>query len=119
MTLGVASTVMPHVNLGKLKTLASCSAAPCTGHADGRRGAGASFECSVWFSLVAPAGTPRPVIDKLAAAANAALKSEGVAAKLRAAGFEPLGGQPDAFAKFIAAEAVKWADAAKAAGLNK
>ena len=77
------------------------------------------FECSVWFSLVAPAGTPRPVIDKLAAAANAALKSEDVAAKLKAAGFEPLGGQPDEFAKFIAAETVKWADAAKAAGLKK
>ena len=120
MTLGVASTVMPHVNAGKLKALASCS---------GKRLAPdlptvaealvPGFECSVWFSLVAPAGTPRPVIDKLATAANAALKSEDVAAKLRAAGFEPLGGQPDAFAKFIAAESVKWADAAKAAGLKK
>ncbi len=120
MTLGVSSTVMPHVQSGRLKALASCS---------GKRilpdvptiaeSLVPGFECSVWFGLVAPAGTPRAVVDKLAAAANAALKSDEVAGKLKAGGFEPLGGKPDEFAKFIAAETVKWADAAKAAGLKK
>jgi tripartite-type tricarboxylate transporter receptor subunit TctC len=47
---------------------------------------------------MAPAGTPRAVIDKLAAAANAALKSEDVVSKLTASGFEPLGGSPEEFA---------------------
>jgi tripartite-type tricarboxylate transporter receptor subunit TctC len=120
--LGVASTIMPHVEAGRLTGLASGSAkrpriAPNlptiaeSGLPD--------FETSVWFGLVAPAGTPRPVVEKLAAAANAALKSEDVANKLRAQGFEPLGGPPDEFAQFIARESVKWSGAAEAAGLKK
>jgi tripartite-type tricarboxylate transporter receptor subunit TctC len=77
------------------------------------------FDAGVWFGLVAPAGTSRAVIEKLSAAANAALASEEVAGKLRAQGFEPLGGPPDEFARFIARETVKWAVAAEAAGLKK
>jgi tripartite-type tricarboxylate transporter receptor subunit TctC len=122
MMLGVASTIMPHVEAGRLKALASGSAKrphiapnmPTIAEAGLP-----DFETSVWFGLMAPAGTPRPVIDKLAAAANAALKSDDVVAKLRAQGFEPLGGPPDEFARFIAREVVKWAAAAEAAGLKK
>ncbi|MFL4980706.1 MAG: tripartite tricarboxylate transporter substrate-binding protein, partial [Xanthobacteraceae bacterium] len=77
------------------------------------------FEASVWFGLMAPAGTPRAVVDKLAAAANKALKSDDVVAKLRAQGFEPLGGSPDEFTQLIARDTVRWNAAAKAAGLQK
>jgi tripartite-type tricarboxylate transporter receptor subunit TctC len=73
------------------------------------------FETSIWFGLVAPAGVPRSVIDKLSTAANGALKSADVVDKLRKAGFDPLGGPSDEFAKFIAAETVKWNEAIKAA----
>ncbi len=122
MMLGVASTIMPHVEAGRLKALASGSAKrphiapnlPTIAEAGLP-----DFETSVWFGLMVPAGTPRPVIDKLAAAANAALKSDDVVAKLRAQGFEPLGGAPDEFAQFIARELVKWSAAAEAAGLKK
>jgi tripartite-type tricarboxylate transporter receptor subunit TctC len=120
--LGVASTIMPHVEAGRVKGLASGSAkrphiAPNlptiaeSGLPD--------FETSVWFGLFAPAGTPRAVIDKLASAANAALKSDDVASKLRAQGFEPLGGRPEEFAKIVERDAVKWNSAAMAAGLKK
>jgi tripartite-type tricarboxylate transporter receptor subunit TctC len=120
--LGVASTIMPHVRSGKLKALASGSAkrphiapdVPTIAEA-GLPG----FESSVWFGLMVPAGTPRSVVDKLADAANKALKDEEVATKLKASGFEPLGGPPDEFAKFIASETEKWTAAAKAAGLTK
>ena len=67
---------------------------------------------------MAPAGTPRPVIEKLSAAANAALASDDVVAKLRAQTFEPMGGSPEEFARFIARETVKWSAAAEAAGLK-
>ena len=122
MMLGVASTIMPHVESGRLKALASGS---------GKRPhiapniptmveAGVpEFETGVWFGLMAPAGTPRAVVDRLAAAANAALKSDDVVTKLRTQGFEPLGGPSDAFAEYIAREHVKWAAAAQAAGLRK
>src|SRR4029453_2417251 len=77
------------------------------------------FDAGVWFGLVAPAGTSRAVIEKLSAAANAALASEEVAGKLRAQGFEPLGGPPDEFARYIARETVKGAVPPEAAGLKK
>ena len=122
MMLGVASTIMPHVESGRLIALASGSAkrphiAPTvpTLAESGLPG----FDTSAWFGLVAPAGTPRPIIDKLSAAANDALAANEVAAKLRAQGFEPMGGPPDEFAQFIAREAVKWTAAAEAAGLRK
>ena len=59
------------------------------------------------------------MIDKLSAAANKALASDDVAAKLRGQGFEPMGGPPDEFAQFIPRETVKWTLAAEAAGLRK
>ncbi len=122
MMLGVASTIMPHVEAGQLKALASSSAkrAHFAPNLPTMAEAGLpDFEAGVWFGLVTPAGTPRAVIDKLSAAANAALASEEVVGKLRAQGFEPLGGPPDEFARFVARETVKWAAAAEAAGLKK
>jgi tripartite-type tricarboxylate transporter receptor subunit TctC len=122
MMLGVASTIIPHVEAGKLKALAVSSAkrAHFAPNVPTMAEAGLpDFDAGVWFGLVAPAGTPRVVIDKLSAAANAALASEEVIGKLRAQGFEPLGGPPDDFARFVARETVKWAAAAEAAGLKK
>ena len=122
MMLGVASTIMPHVEAGRLKALASSSAkrAHFAPNLPTMAEAGLpDFDAGVWFGLVAPAGTSRAVIEKLSAAANAALASEEVAGKLRAQGFEPLGGPPDEFARYIARETVKWDVAAEAAGLKK
>ena len=122
MALVVASTVMPHVEAGRLTALASGSAkrpriAPKIPTIAEVLLPG--FDCTVWFGMMAPAGTPRAVIDKLAAAAHAALKSEDVVGKLTAAGFEPLDGSPDEFAQTIAHGMVTWAAAAEAAGLKK
>ena len=122
MALAVASTVMPQVAAGRLTALASCSAkrpriAPNIPTIAEVLLPG--LDCTVWFGLMAPAGTPRAVIDKLAAAANAALKSEDVVSKLTASGFEPLGGSPEEFAQLITRGMVTWAAAAKAAGLRE
>lgn len=122
MMLGVASTILPHIESGKLKALAFSSAkrAHVAPNVPTMAEAGLpDFEAGVWFGLVAPAGTPRPIIDKLSAAANDALAANDVAAKLRAQAFEPMGGPPDEFAQFIARETVKWTAAAEAAGLRK
>ncbi|TMJ41918.1 MAG: tripartite tricarboxylate transporter substrate binding protein [Alphaproteobacteria bacterium] len=121
MMLGVASTIMPHVEAGRLKALASSSAKRSHAAPNVPTMAEAGlpdFEAGVWFGLMAPAGTPRPVIEKLSAAANAALASDDVVAKLRAQTFEPMGGSPEEFARFIARETVKWSAAAEAAGLK-
>jgi len=121
MMLGVASTIMPHVEAGRLKALASSSAKRSHAAPNVPTMAEAGlpdFEAGVWFGLMVPAGTPRPVIEKLSAAANAALASDDVVAKLRVQTFEPMGGSPEEFARFIARETVKWSAAAEAAGLK-
>jgi len=122
MMLGVASTMLPHIEAGKIKALATGSAKRPHAAPNLPTIAEAGlpdFETSVWFGLVAPAGTPRLVVDKLAAAANKALKDNDVVEKLRRQGFEPLGGSPDEFAQFIQRELVKWSAAARAAGLKQ
>jgi tripartite-type tricarboxylate transporter receptor subunit TctC len=77
------------------------------------------FDTSVWFGVVAPAGTPKPIVDKLARAINDALKSEEVAKPLRTAGLDIKGGTPEEFAAFIAKETKKYSEVVAAAGLRK
>ena len=122
MVLAVASTVMPHVEAGRLRALASCSSKRPRIAPDIPTIAEAllpGFECTVWFGLMAPAGTPQAVIETLAVAANGALRSQDVVAKLAMSGFEPLGGSPQEFTQLIARGMVTWATAAEAAGLRK
>ena len=75
------------------------------------------FEALAWNGLVAPTGTPRPVIDKINAEVNAILKLPDVAQKMNAAGFDLIGGTPEDFAKLIAAESVRWTPVVKRLGI--
>jgi len=77
------------------------------------------FDAGIWIGLLAPAGTPPDIVDRLARAADAALKTESVAAALKAQGIDRLGGGPEAFAAFIAADIEKWVAVLSAAGLRK
>jgi len=75
------------------------------------------FEALAWNGLVAPAGTPRPVIDKINAEVNAILKQPDVVQKMNAAGFDLIGGTPEDFAKLIAADTARWAPVVKRLGI--
>jgi tripartite-type tricarboxylate transporter receptor subunit TctC len=77
------------------------------------------FDASIWFGLMAPAGTPRPIITRLAGAVNEALKSDELKASYAAQGFDLLGGGPQEFASTIANDTERWTVAARAAGLKK
>jgi tripartite-type tricarboxylate transporter receptor subunit TctC len=77
------------------------------------------FDTAIWFGLMAPAGTPREVIDKLARAVREAVKSSEVVAAWRPQGVDPLDGGPDQLARLIASELKRWGDVATAAGLKK
>jgi tripartite-type tricarboxylate transporter receptor subunit TctC len=79
----------------------------------------ADFETSIWFGLVAPAGTPRPVIDKLAKAVGEATAAPEVAKAWEPQGIVPLKGGPDDLARYIASETRRWGEAASAAGLKQ
>ena len=75
------------------------------------------FEALAWNGLVAPTGTPRPVIDKINAEVNAILKLPDVTQKMNAAGFDLIGGTPEDFAKLIAAESARWTPVVKRLGI--
>jgi tripartite-type tricarboxylate transporter receptor subunit TctC len=67
------------------------------------------FNTGVWFGLLAPAGTPQPIIDKLSKATNEALKDPAVLKQLHTQGLDALGGSPDEFRTFIKSETERWA----------
>jgi len=74
------------------------------------------YEATAWFGLVAPAGTPKDIIDKLHAEARRAVESPDVRKTLVAQGFDIMGGSPADFELFITAEIAKWAKVVAASG---
>jgi tripartite-type tricarboxylate transporter receptor subunit TctC len=117
-----ASAVISQIEAGKLRALAAAadtrpSIAPDlpTMAEAGMR----DFDTSIWFGLMAPAGTPAEIIDKLARAVPEAIRSGEAQTALKSQGFDTLSGGPEAFAHFIVAETAKWSEAARAAGLKK
>src|SRR5262245_39445775 len=69
-----------------------------------------------WTGVIAPAGVPRPIVDKLNAAINTALKSVAFKEKFAKIGDEPAGGTPEEFAATIKADSAKWADVVHRSG---
>jgi len=76
------------------------------------------FDPDVWQAIVAPAGTPGPIISTLNAAINESLKSSEAQATFARLGFAPLIQTPQEFATFLAAQAQKWPNIIKAAGVT-
>jgi tripartite-type tricarboxylate transporter receptor subunit TctC len=117
-----ASTVVAMVEAGKLVALASAAAKRPSIAPDIPTMAEAGmpdFETSIWFGLMAPVGTPRDIIDKLAVAVPQAMSSNEAVAAMRSQGFDRLSGGPEEFARYLVTETAKWNEAAKAAGLKK
>ena len=76
------------------------------------------YSASTWAGVIAPAGVPRPVVDKLNAAINRAVASPAFKARFAAIGDEPAGGTPEEFAAAIASDSKKWGDVIKRAGIK-
>jgi tripartite-type tricarboxylate transporter receptor subunit TctC len=74
------------------------------------------FEAVLRYGLVAPPGTPRPMIERLNAALNTALASSDVRARLAIDGAEPLPGTPADYAADIDREEAQWSKVVKASG---
>ncbi|WP_422110109.1 tripartite tricarboxylate transporter substrate binding protein [Bradyrhizobium elkanii] len=71
------------------------------------------YEATIWLGLMAPAGTPKPIVDKLNAAVNAASRRPEVEKLWAAQGAAPMTMTPEAFDAFLRADIVKWADIVK------
>ena len=67
------------------------------------------YEGILWIGVVAPAGTPKPVIGKLALAFQRAVRTPELAERLKRDGVEPVGGTPEAFGALVRAETARWA----------
>ena len=113
---------MPHIRSGKLKALAVTSAqrssalpdVPTVEEVGGPALKG--FEASSWFGLLAPAGTPSDVINRLQQETAKALASPALKERLQAQGAIPSGNTPAEFARLIDAESKKWAQVVKTSG---
>ncbi len=78
----------------------------------------AGYLAPTWTGVIAPAGVPRPIVDKLNAAINNALVSDAFKEKFAKIGDEPAGGTPEEFAETIRTDSAKWADFIKRAGVK-
>ena len=76
------------------------------------------FEVSSWNGLFAPAGTPQPIIDRLAKATIPALHSPGIRQQFIDLGSVPVGSTPEEFKQYVHDEVIKWAEVAKAANVS-
>jgi tripartite-type tricarboxylate transporter receptor subunit TctC len=74
------------------------------------------FIASSWTGIVAPPGTPAPIVEKVNAAVNASLASPATQAELKTLGAEAMFGTPADYTAFLAAELPKWIAMAKLSG---
>jgi tripartite-type tricarboxylate transporter receptor subunit TctC len=77
------------------------------------------YDLGLWFGLLAPAGTPKPIVDRLSQLANDALKTPDLIEPLRKVGVDTVGGTPDEFSRYIGTEVKKATDVAIAADIRK
>jgi tripartite-type tricarboxylate transporter receptor subunit TctC len=107
--VGLISGAQQHVDAGKLRILATATPQRTSRHPDvpsAREAGFPTMNISTWWALVAPRGTPRPVIEKLYAATQAGLRD--VKERYAQLGFVPIGNRPEALSAQIAAEAKDW-----------
>ena len=74
------------------------------------------FVALTFTGVVAPAGTPAPIVDKLNAAINRAIASQAFRDRFAMIGDEPAGGTPEEFAEVIRKDSAKWGDVVRRAG---
>jgi tripartite-type tricarboxylate transporter receptor subunit TctC len=120
MAFDATPTALPLAVSGKLRALGAgmlkrLSALPDLPTLDeqGLKG----YECYTWNAILAPAGTPQPIVEQLNAAANKALADPAVIDSLKKAGIDPTpGSTPASTGEFVKAELAKWAPIIKASG---
>jgi tripartite-type tricarboxylate transporter receptor subunit TctC len=109
-----------HIKAGKLRALGVTTEKPNPALPDVPPVAATvqGYEASAWFGMGAPKGTPRPVIEKLNAAVNEALKDPEMLKKLSDLGGTSIAGTPEDFGKVIADETEKWRKVVEFAGVK-
>jgi tripartite-type tricarboxylate transporter receptor subunit TctC len=117
----VPSTLMPHVRGGKIKALAMFSAQRIQGAPEVptmAQDGGPALESSTWVLFMAPAGTPREIVNRLSSETTKAINESDIKSRFSQIGIEPVGNSPEQAAKFLADEITKWAKVITTAGVK-
>lgn len=116
MIFDTASSALPHIKGGRVRALAVTGSVRLqelpnvpTFAEEGLK----DFDVPVWYGILAPAGTPAPVVQWLNSELNAVLKDSAVSERLVAIGAVPVGGTPAQMADFMKAQAERWAKVVK------
>jgi tripartite-type tricarboxylate transporter receptor subunit TctC len=121
IVIGSLIQTLPQIKSGRLKALGVGSAKRVPALPDLptiSEGGVPGYEATNWWGIVAPAGTPRPVIDKLHTEILAILATSETKKRFETEGGEAVQMSSDDFGRFIASETVKWAKVVKAAGIK-
>jgi len=121
MSFQITSAIIGQIQSGQIKALAVATSkrSPLIPDVPTMEEAGMpDFNTPLWFGLVAPAGTPRAVIDKLAAAAKQSMHAPATVDLLDKQGFAPEDMGPDQFGDFIKSEVKRWTDVVTAANIK-
>ncbi len=112
-------SIAPHAKAGSVRALAVSGVKRSPGFPDLPTVAEAGvpgYEAGTWTGVIAPAGVPRAIVDKLNAAINKAIASPAFIEKFAAIGDEPGGGTPEQYAEAIRKDSAKWAEVIKRSG---
>jgi tripartite-type tricarboxylate transporter receptor subunit TctC len=116
-----ASAMMPHVRSGKVKPIAVFANKRVLGASEVPtvvEAGGPAMEGSTWVLFLAPAATPRDIVNRLSQETAKAIRSPDLKAKFEALGIESVGNTPEQAGKFLDEEIVKWAKVIKAADVK-
>jgi tripartite-type tricarboxylate transporter receptor subunit TctC len=108
----VPSSLMPHVRANKIRAVGMFSNKRVTGAAEVptvAEAGGPAIEGSTWVLFLAPAGTPREVVNRLSAETAKIVSSPEIRARFEQIGIEPVGSTPEQAVKFLDDEIAKWA----------
>ena len=115
-------SAQPHIKANRLRALGVTGTKRASGAEDIPTIAEAGvpgYEAVQWYGVLAPAATPRDIVNKLHGLVARALQSADVRQRLQVDGADPVGSSPEEFAAFIRAETAKWAKVVKAAGIRQ
>lgn len=115
------NSALPYIRDGRLRALAVTSAKRSSVLPDVptlQEAGMAGFEAGAWQGVVVPSATPKPIVDRLNAELNKALKDPDVLKKLAAQGAEPLGSTPEEYGAYLRSEIERWGELAKVTGVK-